>query len=180
VTEGTENRALWPFVMAFCVVAAVAGCSQPPTPVSPTASQVPASGPAPTPQPGHEPPPGPAVAVLVIKTATVEGTANGFVVAMSLVEEGGVSSATVTSTTFNLADGPPWTTPMSCAYCGAVRVEAGSQATILPEADAYGDHAWSLSVPGDYRGRLAVTVSYRDEEGRPGTVSALVALPWLS
>jgi hypothetical protein len=101
------------------------------------------------------------------------------VFALGLVETSGRADALVTSVAFNLAGGAPWPGPTECGYCSRTIVKAGGEVTILPTTDGYGDYVWSFSVPHDYKDGLVVVVTYFDEEGRRGSVTELVALPWV-
>ena len=166
---------LWRRALVLWVGLAAAGCNGPSTPTWPTG---PALAPAPAPGPVQEPPPGPPISVLAIRAVTIYGSAKGLVPAIRLVETGGLGDALVTSVTFNLADGIAGPNPVECPNCSG-RVKAGGEISILTEVDQYGDYPWSFSVPSDYTGRLAVMVSYQDEDGRRGSVSELVLLPWV-
>lgn len=172
---------LWACALALCVGLAAGGCDGPAAPTRPSVPAfASATAPAPAPGPVQDFPAGSPISVLAIKEITLAGDANAIAPTIRLVETSGRGDAFVTAITFNLADGLPWPNAVYCASCSGIRVEAGAESSILPPVDTYGDYAWSFSVPDEYTGRLAVMVSYQDGDGRRGTSSALVVLPWVN
>jgi len=75
---------------------------------------------------------------------------------------------------FNLADGAPWSQPL--VWTGGWTIAAGGVVVIEPRV-IYGDYEFTFEVPAGYAGRVSVVISFADDQGRRGTVSAIAALP---
>lgn len=142
----------------LCAAFAATSCDAPSTPSKPTADV----------------PSGPPVAVLDVERFTLVRDSSGYVApTVRLVETSGQGGAQVLSVEFNLADsGAPW----SQRFPGRWYVAAGGALTIEP-AVIHGDYEFTFGVPADYTGRVLVLISFADDQGRKGRVSALASVP---
>jgi hypothetical protein len=151
---------------------APAACNSPAAPTVQTAALPPLA----IAVPSVDVPPGPPVAVLAVESVTlVRDYAGDLAARLRLVETSGLSSAVVVSLGFNLADGEPWRQPVLWSGGGWV-VPAGGSAAIEPRV-VYGDYEFTFEVPAGYAGGISVSITFADNQGRRGTVTAVAALP---
>ena len=149
-----------------CAVLATA-CSG--MPIAPSAPATSVGGP---PAPSSGPP----VASLAVDAFTVIGSRTEdwfeFQPALRLTETSGKSGAWVTSMNFHLDDiGPAGSVP---AWPVHKRVNAGATRDMI-DPDVYGDYELLISGHTDAQ-HVSVVISFADDEGRAGSVTAVAAV----
>ncbi|MGE5198969.1 MAG: hypothetical protein ACM3H9_04965 [Rhodospirillaceae bacterium] len=163
------------YVLLLCAAFVATSCESPasPTPVTTTAAREPVTAAAPGPAPAV--PPGPPAAVLTIVAFTLtRDYAGDLAPKLDLAETGGSSGALVHRLEFNLADTE--FVPRPVVWGKVLAVPAGGTARVVPDL-VYGDYEFTYGVPRGYLGRVSVAVSFVDDQGRPGTVTAVAAVP---
>jgi hypothetical protein len=150
-------------VMAVCAALVGAACDSPVAPDAqvkdPVQAQSPESAPAVQ-----------SAAVVAVEAFTLVRDPLWGAVAplLRLDETGGRSDAIVDGLAFNLVDLATGEYPI---WRGAWRVPAAGAATI-------GDgRSFVLEVPGEYRGRVSVLISFTDDRGNRGTTTAVTDMP---
>jgi hypothetical protein len=149
-----------------CALLVTACSGMPSAPSAPAISVV---GP-PAPSPGRP------VASLAVEAFTVIGSRNGewfeFLPTLRLTETSGQSGAWVTSLNFHLDDiGPAGRVP---GWPVDKHVAAGATRDMI-DPDVYGGYEFSISGHTDAE-HVSVVISFADDEGRAGSVTAVAAV----
>jgi len=157
--------------LAVCVGSVPAACD---SPAAPTVRAAPPALSA-VGAPVVEVSPGPPDAVLAVESFTLVRDAGlDLAPVIRVAESSGRSAAGVVSIEFDLADSTAWGRPLAWGAGG--QVPAGGVAVIEPGL-IHGEHDWTFSVPAGYTGRVSVSITFADERGRRGTVTAVATLP---